>query len=174
MRGTDVNNMSTPFKHLPRVRSMPAPLSRAVQYPSPFHRTLRHQSSGQVQQFLDAVKSRRTYYELGRDAPVDHRTIFETLKTAILHCPSSFNSQTARLVVLFNSHHERLWQITSEVLEAVVPPENFEPTAKKIEGLRSGYGTVSTCLLSCQSRVTFYIAFPRKPKYSVYWLIICQ
>jgi hypothetical protein len=130
---------------LPRISSAP---SHKVHWSSKFPKAVRYHSS-RANQFLDAVKSRRSYYELGRDKPVDDHTILESVKSTILHCPSSFNSQTARLVVLLNSHHEKLWRITHEVLEAVVLPENFEPTKKKIEGLRGGYGTVSTTVPSC-------------------------
>ncbi|KAA8572128.1 hypothetical protein EYC84_002044 [Monilinia fructicola] len=94
-------------------------------------------------QFIELLKARRTIYALEAKSPIPDSKIQEIVEQAILHVPSSFNSQTTRVVLLFKGEHEKLWNITEEVLKGVVPPEQFEGTAKRIGGFRNGYGTVS-------------------------------
>ena len=40
--------------------------------------------------------------------------------SAVLHTPSAFNSQSARIVVLFGEDHKKLWDITEETLKVIV------------------------------------------------------
>ena len=51
-------------------------------------------------QYLVAVKARRTYYHLKKESPIDNGKIQEIISQAILHAPSSFNSQSSRSIVL--------------------------------------------------------------------------
>jgi len=53
-----------------------------------------------------------------------------------------FNSQSARVAVLLSEQHDKLWNITEGVLKAIVPEDQFASTAQRIDGFRSGYGTV--------------------------------
>lgn len=95
-----------------------------------------------AQPFLDTMVKRRTYYQLKNSSPVSDARIQEIVKHAILHVPSSFNSQSTRVMILLKAEHEKLWDITKDVLKAVVPPEQLEGTEKKLNGFRAGYGTV--------------------------------
>ena len=62
---------------------------------------------------------------------------------AVKHVPSSFNSQSARVVILLGEHHYKLWDIAKAELKKIVPPENFQTTEDKINGsFRSGYGSI--------------------------------
>jgi len=56
--------------------------------------------------------------------------------------PSSFNSQTTRVVLLVKEEHNKLWDIVKEVLKGVVPADAFPATEKKLEMFKGGYGTV--------------------------------
>ncbi|MCQ2356767.1 MAG: hypothetical protein MJ014_07165, partial [Methanocorpusculum sp.] len=56
--------------------------------------------------------------------------------------PSAYNSQSARVVLLFGASHTKLWSIVMETLRAHVPPEKFGPTEAKITGFANGYATV--------------------------------
>lgn len=47
------------------------------------------------------------------------------------YTPSAFNSQTARLVVLFGEAHDKLWDITTETLRKVVGDGDFSGTQQK-------------------------------------------
>jgi predicted oxidoreductase (fatty acid repression mutant protein) len=91
---------------------------------------------------IDLIKARRSHYVLSKDLTISPERIQEIVKQAILHVPSSFNTQTNRVVVLFGAEHEKLWDITTEVLKAVVPADQFEPTAQKMAMFKAAAGTV--------------------------------
>ena len=91
---------------------------------------------------MDTMEKRRTYYQLNSSSPISDSRIQEIIKHAILHVPSSFNSQTERVMLLFKSEHEKLWDITKEILKPIVPPEQFSATEQKLKGFRAGYATV--------------------------------
>ena len=59
---------------------------------------------------FDAVKSRRSYYQLEASSPIADDAIHEIVKEAVLHVPSSFNSQSTRVVVLLAGEHKKLWE----------------------------------------------------------------
>jgi hypothetical protein len=94
--------------------------------------------------FFDAVKERRTYYQLNKEAPISDKQITDIAEKAVLHVPSSFNSQSTRLVVLLNKEHDTFWDYVLEVLKPLVPEEQFSGTQQKINGFKAAYGTVST------------------------------
>lgn len=92
--------------------------------------------------FNSAIKNRRSIYEISKDVSVSQEKIQEVINYAVMHTPSAFNSQTARLVVLFGNNHDKLWDITKEALRKIVPAEKFAPTDEKINSFKNGYGTV--------------------------------
>ena len=93
--------------------------------------------------FFDAVKRRRTRYALSKDSVISEERIQEIVSEAVKHSPSAFNSQSARVVVLFGEQHDQLWDIVKAELKKIMPPEGFGATEEKINGaFRSGYGTV--------------------------------
>jgi len=92
--------------------------------------------------FMDAVKERRTYYALNKNAPISDDRIEELVKETVLNVPSSFNSQSARLVVLLKDEHDRFWEMVKEVLRPQVPAEQFANTEKKLDGFKAGYGSI--------------------------------
>ena len=93
--------------------------------------------------FFDAVRNRRTYYSISNETIVPYERIREIVNEAVKHTPSSFNSQSARVVLLLGEHHERLWDIVKAELKKIVPAEKFKATEDKIDGaFRSGYGSV--------------------------------
>ena len=65
------------------------------------------------------------------------------MEAALLHVPSAFNSQSARLVLLLGEQHDGLWQIVKDTLRPLVPADAFVKTEEKIDqAFASGYGTV--------------------------------
>lgn len=92
--------------------------------------------------FWNAVKTRRSIYAIGKDLPIAEDRVEEIVKNAVLYSPSSFNSQSARTVVLFGEQHDKLWDLTKETLRKVVPADSFGPTEEKMASFRSGRGTV--------------------------------
>jgi uncharacterized protein len=93
--------------------------------------------------FMEAVKGRRTYYALSKEQVVTEDRIQEIVNEAVKYVPSAFNSQSARVVVLFGEQHNRLWDIVKAELKKIVPAEGFQATEEKINGaFRSGYGSL--------------------------------
>ncbi|MTI59457.1 MAG: nitroreductase family protein [Firmicutes bacterium] len=92
--------------------------------------------------FYTAVQNRRSYYGIGKEKVVSEKRIEEVVKKAVKYTPSAFNSQGARVVVLFGDNHNELWNITKETLKEIVPEEEFAATEEKIASFRNGYGTV--------------------------------
>jgi uncharacterized protein len=92
--------------------------------------------------FYTAVADRRTFYGISKEAVVSDERIQEVIHHAVKYTPSSFNSQSARVVVLLGENHDKLWDITEETLRKIVPADSFGPTAEKMASFRNGYGTV--------------------------------
>ncbi|PIE94035.1 nitroreductase [Bacillus fungorum] len=92
--------------------------------------------------FYTALKERRTYYGINKEVQVSDERIKEIVEFAVKYTPSSFNSQTARLVVLFCEAHDKLWDITTETLRKVVGDGDFSGTQQKMDSFKAGYGTV--------------------------------
>jgi predicted oxidoreductase (fatty acid repression mutant protein) len=92
--------------------------------------------------FYTALKARRSIYSISKEQIVSKEKIQEVIETAVKHTPSSFNSQSARVLLLLGEHHDKLWDITKEALRKIVPEDAFAPTEEKINSFRSGYGTV--------------------------------
>lgn len=89
------------------------------------------------------AETRRSIYSLNNQLPVSKETIVKLAEHAILHTPSAFNSQSTRIVILFDSDHEQLWQITEDTLREIVNNnEKFTPTKEKIDGFKAAAGTI--------------------------------
>ncbi len=95
-----------------------------------------------VNTFLEAVKARRTYYGIGKAVSVADERIQAVVEEALLHTPSAFNSQSARVILLLGKEHDALWALTKETLRKLVPADKFAPTEEKINSFQAGYGTV--------------------------------
>ncbi|WP_298640234.1 nitroreductase family protein [uncultured Cardiobacterium sp.] len=89
-----------------------------------------------------AAETRRSVYALNRSLPLPAAEVSAIIEHAVRHTPSAFNSQSTRLLVLFGAEHEKLWGIAENALRAVVPAENFAPTAEKLAGFRAAAGTI--------------------------------
>ncbi|MBW7477236.1 nitroreductase family protein [Paenibacillus oenotherae] len=95
-----------------------------------------------AQDFLTAVSERRSIYTLSKESTISDERILEIVQETVKHTPSSFNSQSSRLVVLLGEQHDKLWDLTTDILKAIVPADQFESTQQRMDGFRNGYGTV--------------------------------
>ena len=91
--------------------------------------------------FLNSIKARRTIYAIGKNLTVDQTTIEETIREAVKQSPSSFNSQTSRVVTLYGASHTQFWEIVRETLRKMIPAEAFANTSAKIDSFVAGFGT---------------------------------
>ncbi len=95
------------------------------------------------QEVIDLILNRRTRYDLSSQSTLSEEAIREIISTTLLHVPSSFNSQSTRVVLLLGGQHKRLWEITKDTLRKIVPANAFAGTEAKIDGaFASGHGTI--------------------------------
>lgn len=94
-------------------------------------------------EYLDILKKRRSIYALGKNVDAEPETIADAIKEAVKLSPTAFNSQTVRVVTLFNEYSNKVWDITENILHDVVNNEDaFKNTKAKIDSFRAGIGTI--------------------------------
>lgn len=94
-------------------------------------------------QILQKVaETRRSIYALNKNLPVPAKDVVALVEHAVKHTPSSFNSQSTRVIVLLGAEHEKLWKIAEDALAAIVPADKFQPTKDKLASFAAGAGTV--------------------------------
>lgn len=92
--------------------------------------------------FMTAVKDRRTYYGISKETAVSNERIVKVIEHAVTYAPSAFNSQSARVVLLLREQHDKLWNITKDTLRKIIVADKFASTDEKINSFRNGYGTI--------------------------------
>lgn len=97
-------------------------------------------------EFLDAVAARHSAYSLDdgiEEAGVSFDDVVETVRRIAPAVPSSYNSQTCRLIVLGGDDHRAFWSIVADVLRAKVDDEGrFARTEAKLKGFSDAAGTI--------------------------------
>jgi predicted oxidoreductase (fatty acid repression mutant protein) len=111
--------------------------------------------------FYTAVADRRSFYDISKEKVTSDEVIKKVIEQAVKNTPSAFNSQSARVVLLLEKHHDKLWDITRETLRKIVPVDQFESTGDKINSFGNGYGTVlffedASVIESLQSQFALY------------------
>lgn len=91
------------------------------------------------EQYLEFVKSRRTYYYLSDKEVIPKDKVIEVVTEAIQQAPSAFNSQTSRVIILFGAAHKRYWQ---EIIANALPEDRKEAFTPRIAGFAAAAGTV--------------------------------
>ncbi|KAG7125093.1 putative nitroreductase HBN1 like protein [Verticillium longisporum] len=99
-------------------------------------------SSLSASTYLSHIENRRSHYPLTKDTPLSAKEVDTIVQTALKATPSSFNSQSNRVVVLHGAHHTKLWSITSDILKAIVPADAWESTKGKMDLFSGAAGTV--------------------------------
>ncbi|NLM44755.1 MAG: nitroreductase family protein [Clostridiales bacterium] len=92
--------------------------------------------------FYTAIKERRSIYSISNETTISDNRLEEVVKEAVLHAPSAFNSQTARVLLLLGENHHKLWNITAEALKKIVASDRWPNTETKINSFKAGYGTI--------------------------------
>ena len=92
--------------------------------------------------FISLAEKRRSIYHLGNKITQSKEEINDIVLEVARQAPSSFNSQSSRVMVLHGDAHQKLWDITEAALKAIVPAEAFAATKAKIDSFAAGAGTV--------------------------------
>lgn len=94
-------------------------------------------------QYIELLKGRRSRYALKKESPLSKEEIISLIEEVTKHTPSAFNSQSGRLVALFDKAHEDFWDLTKEEIRKVIPAgQSFAPTEKKMQAFKDAFGTV--------------------------------
>ena len=94
------------------------------------------------EKFLHLAEKRRSIYNLGKNKVLADGEIVRLVENMVKNCPTAFNSQSGRVVVLLGENHHKLWNIVKDVLKTKVPAEAFGKTEEKMNSFAAGYGTV--------------------------------
>lgn len=94
-------------------------------------------------QLITLAQNRRSIYALGRHVTLSEAQVTTLIQDAIKWAPTPFNNQTTRAVILWDSAHEKLWDIVRQTLRQVVTDDQaFAQTAAKLAGFKNALGTV--------------------------------
>lgn len=84
---------------------------------------------------IEALKNRRTYYELDDKIQVSDDTIVETIEEITELVPDAFNMKSQRVVIVQGKKHKELWDAVYNVFKGEVSRE-------KIDSFKNAAGTV--------------------------------
>ena len=91
---------------------------------------------------IQLFKKRRTQYALGNKIDLSKDQLEVLVREAVREAPSAFNSQSSRVVILFDEEHQKLWDIVKDTLRPLVTADQFPATEAKIDSFAAGAGTV--------------------------------
>lgn len=101
-------------------------------------------SISKAQEFITQISSRRSIYALGRRSILSDKELTDLIKKSVRESPTSFNSQTSRVVILLGDQHERYWnEIAVPALRKAVGNDDaaFEKGSQRMIQFRDAYGT---------------------------------
>lgn len=90
----------------------------------------------------DSFARRRSIYNLGNDQIMSKNDITDLIKHTVKYAPSAFNSQSARITILYGQAYQKFWEITLTAINKVTPPEKIDGSIAKINSFRKGLGTI--------------------------------
>ncbi len=92
--------------------------------------------------FWQLAEKRRSIYALGQEKVLTEDEVISLVQNMVKQCPTAFNSQSGRVVVLFGGQNQRLWNMVKDCLREKVPAEAFAKTEEKINSFAAGFATV--------------------------------
>ena len=100
--------------------------------------------SDSLANFYSLIKSRRSVYGLSPESPIPDSEIEGIVKFAIEWCPSAWNVQSARAVILYGAEHQKLWDIIGQHMASTDQNEhNRAYVSNRMSQFKGSYGTVS-------------------------------
>ena len=77
-----------------------------------------------------AAETRRSIYALNNTLPLSNEEVTKIIEHAVLHTPSAFNSQSARVVVLFGEEHAKVWHLSKKRCVRLFLPSSLKQLHK--------------------------------------------
>ncbi len=91
---------------------------------------------------LELFAKRHSFYDINDNSPLGEENITNLIRRSVELYPSPFNSQSARVVALYNDNHKKFWALTEKKLLEVSPQEKHAAISDKIAGFAKGFGTI--------------------------------
>ena len=95
-----------------------------------------------MSKYTDLQAKRRSTYVIGKNTDLSQEEISQAIREAMKNVPTSFNSQTSRLVIVFDEANERVWKEIYDVQKDVLDEATWGMMGPVIEGAGQGVGTV--------------------------------
>ena len=92
--------------------------------------------------FQTLIEKRRSVYSLGTHVETTQDEITKILQDCLKNAPSAFNSQSTRMIVLYDKSYHAFWHMVEKTLKKIVPADKFDATKQRITSFASGIGTV--------------------------------
>ena len=92
--------------------------------------------------FLDLLEKRRSIYTIGTNSDYTKEEITDRIRDVMKQVPTAFNSQTTRVVVLFDEAKDKFWDHIYDVQKDVLEGDVWEMMSGTITGSKNGIGTV--------------------------------
>lgn len=92
--------------------------------------------------YIELLKKRRSVYSLSNKVSYRDEEIEQMIGEVLIQSPTGFNMQSSKIVVVMNHEHEKLWDLTKEVLRKIVPQDKFAPTENKMDMFKKAKGTI--------------------------------
>ena len=90
----------------------------------------------------DSLSRRRSIYVLGKLPTSAENCLEETIKDCIKYCPTAFNVQSARVVILLGNYQQQFWNKVLEALKKILNDEQFKNSKVRIERFAAAHGTI--------------------------------
>lgn len=90
----------------------------------------------------DSLNRRRSIYILGKLPASAENCIEETIKDCLKYCPTAFNIQSARLVILLNRYQQDFWNKVLEAMKKILKDEQYKNSKLRIDRFAAAHGTI--------------------------------
>lgn len=92
--------------------------------------------------FESLITQRRSMYALGTHVNLTQDEITNLIKDCLQNAPSAFNSQSTRMVLLYDKSYHAFWHMVEQTLRKIVPADKFKATKQRIASFNAGIGTI--------------------------------
>jgi len=91
---------------------------------------------------LELMNKRHSFYDINDKISLKNSELEALIKKCMELYPSSFNTQSARLMLLYNQKHLYFWSLVEDKLLKTAPKDKTEDIKKRIASFAKGYGTI--------------------------------
>ncbi|KAJ7164547.1 nitroreductase family protein [Mycena crocata] len=92
--------------------------------------------------YLSAIAVRRSNYAITPKSSVPDEKLEAIVKACVLHCPTSFNIQSSRAVLVIGAENTKLWNMISDSALKGLEGDQKTATQGKMTAFGGGYGSV--------------------------------